>query len=127
MLGYWIWVVAGSVILVAAWPRLVDAAADVRVPRASARVVLISLASAVVAAAATLPWFGRAGGWILAMAAASVAGWYQTVREPQTAQSGLRVRVLGLDGQEVAELHQVDHPTHQRAAALDDEVAAHGP
>jgi hypothetical protein len=83
MLGYWIWVVAGAVILVAAWPRLVYAAADVRVPRASARVVLISLAAAVVAAAATLPWFGRAGGWILAMASTSVTSWYLTVAMPR--------------------------------------------
>ena len=70
MLGYWIWVVVGAVGLTMAWPRLIRAAADVRVPRASGRVVVSSLAAAVVTAAATLPWFGRAGGWILAMAAA---------------------------------------------------------
>jgi len=130
MLGYWIWVVVGALGLTLAWPRLVYAAADVRVPRASARVVVTSLAAAVVAGAATLPWFGRAGGWILAMAAASVAGWYLTVREPlAAAQSALRVRLLGVasDGEELAQLHQVDDPAHTRAAMLDDEVTPHGP
>jgi len=83
MLGYWIWVVVGAVSLIAAWPWLIYTAADVRVPRPSPKVVAISLAAAGVAAVATLPWFGRAGGWILAMGATSVVSWYLTVAMPR--------------------------------------------